>query len=60
MTQGATGSDEVVLHPLPGAVAPAVELIGITKAFPGVVANNDIHLSAMSGEVLCLLGENGA
>ncbi|MBA3235878.1 MAG: ABC transporter ATP-binding protein [Chloroflexi bacterium] len=60
MTQGATGSDEVVLHPLPGAVAPAVELIGITKAFPGVVANNDIYLAAMSGEVLCLLGENGA
>ena len=60
MTQGATGSDEAARHPSPGAVAPAVALIGITKAFPGVVANNDIHLAAMSGEVLCLLGENGA
>ena len=43
-----------------GAPAPAVELIGITKAFPGVVANDHISLSAMPGEVLCLLGENGA
>jgi simple sugar transport system ATP-binding protein len=39
---------------------PAVELIEITKAFPGVVANDHISLSAMPGEVLCLLGENGA
>ncbi len=41
-------------------VTPAVELIGITKAFPGVIANNGISLAAMPGEVLCLLGENGA
>ena len=39
---------------------PAVELIDITKAFPGVVANDHISISAMPGEVLCLLGENGA
>jgi simple sugar transport system ATP-binding protein len=43
-----------------GADAPAVELIGITKAFPGVVANDDINLAILSGEVHCLLGENGA
>ena len=43
-----------------GALAPAVELIGITKAFPGVVANKDITLSLYKGEVHCLLGENGA
>jgi general nucleoside transport system ATP-binding protein len=41
-------------------VTPAVELIGITKAFPGVIANKAINLAAMPGEVLCLLGENGA
>jgi simple sugar transport system ATP-binding protein len=40
--------------------APAVELIGISKRFPGVVANDDISLRVMPGEVLCLLGENGA
>jgi simple sugar transport system ATP-binding protein len=39
---------------------PAVELIAITKAFPGVIANDRISLAAMPGEVLCLLGENGA
>ncbi len=43
-----------------GATAPAVELIGITKAFPGVVANDDISLTVLPGEVHCLLGENGA
>jgi simple sugar transport system ATP-binding protein len=43
-----------------GAGAPAVELIGITKAFPGVVANDDINLAIRAGEVHCLLGENGA
>jgi simple sugar transport system ATP-binding protein len=41
-------------------MAPAVELIDITKAFPGVVANDRISLQALPGEVLCLLGENGA
>jgi ABC-type uncharacterized transport system ATPase subunit len=43
-----------------GAGAPAVELMGITKAFPGVVANDDINLAIRAGEVHCLLGENGA
>jgi ABC-type uncharacterized transport system ATPase subunit len=43
-----------------GAGAPAVELIGITKAFPGVLANDDISLAIRAGEVHCLLGENGA
>ncbi len=42
------------------AVTPAVELVEITKTFPGVVANDRISLAAMPGEVLCLLGENGA
>jgi len=37
-----------------------VQLLGITKAFPGVVANDDITLVVLRGEVHCLLGENGA
>lgn len=39
---------------------PVVELVEITKRFPGVVANDRIDLSVGRGEVLCLLGENGA
>jgi simple sugar transport system ATP-binding protein len=39
---------------------PIVELRGITKAFPGVLANDRIDLSLRRGEVHCLLGENGA
>src|SRR4051794_21324770 len=39
---------------------PALELAGITKRFPGVVACDAISLSVRKGEVLGLLGENGA
>jgi simple sugar transport system ATP-binding protein len=39
---------------------PAVELIGITKTFPGVRANDNVSLILRRGEVHCLLGENGA
>src|SRR3712207_736425 len=39
---------------------PAVELTGITKRFPGVVANDDIHLVGRRGDVHALCGENGA
>src|SRR5207244_2952947 len=38
----------------------AFEMIGIDKAFPGVVANRNIDFSARWGEVHALLGENGA
>ncbi|ONI85834.1 heme ABC transporter ATP-binding protein [Actinosynnema sp. ALI-1.44] len=38
----------------------AVELEGITKRFPGVVANSDIHLAVRTGEVHAVCGENGA
>ena len=42
------------------AVAPALEMRGITKRFPGVVANDGIDLSIRPGEIHALLGENGA
>ena len=43
-----------------GTEHPAVQLIEITKAFPGVLANDRISLTVRRGEVHCLLGENGA
>jgi|TARA_R110002110_G_scaffold320427_2_gene533173 ABC-type uncharacterized transport system ATPase subunit len=39
---------------------PAIELIGITKRFPGVIANDNINLSVEQGEVHAICGENGA
>jgi len=38
----------------------AIELRGIVKRFPGVVANDGIDLKVRRGEIHCLLGENGA
>lgn len=43
------------------AVAGArLELRGISKRFPGTLANDDISLALMPGEIHALLGENGA
>jgi ABC-type uncharacterized transport system ATPase subunit len=40
--------------------APALEMRGITKRYPGVVANDHINLDVRPGEIHALLGENGA
>jgi simple sugar transport system ATP-binding protein len=40
--------------------APALEMRGITKQFPGVLANDHIDLEVRPGEIHALLGENGA
>jgi len=39
---------------------PALEMRGITKRFPGTVANDGIDLDVRPGEIHALLGENGA
>jgi general nucleoside transport system ATP-binding protein len=41
-------------------MAPVLELRGITKRFPGVLANDNIDLNLEEGQVHALLGENGA
>ncbi|MCX8014007.1 MAG: ATP-binding cassette domain-containing protein, partial [Rectinema sp.] len=38
----------------------AIEMIGITKAFPGVVANSDVTLRVRERVIHSILGENGA
>jgi simple sugar transport system ATP-binding protein len=40
--------------------APALEMRGITKRYPGVLANDHINLTVHPGEIHALLGENGA
>ncbi|HJO72489.1 MAG TPA: ABC transporter ATP-binding protein [Rhodospirillales bacterium] len=42
------------------AATPQLELRGIVKQYPGTLANDDIDLTVMPGEVHALLGENGA
>ncbi len=38
----------------------AIEMLNITKRFPGIVANDNITLQLKTGEIHALLGENGA
>ena len=37
-----------------------IEMLGIRKEFPGIVANDDITLQVKEGEIHAILGENGA
>jgi ABC-type uncharacterized transport system ATPase subunit len=43
-----------------GAAAEVLRMEGVTKRFPGVLANDGISLDVRAGEVRALLGENGA
>ena len=40
--------------------AYAIEMLNITKRFPGIIANDNITLQLKKGEIHALLGENGA
>ena len=39
---------------------PLISLKGVTKRFPGVIANSEVDLDLHSGEIHALIGENGA
>jgi ABC-type uncharacterized transport system ATPase subunit len=41
-------------------VVNAIEVRGVTKRFPGVVANSDVNITIRKGTVHALIGENGA
>lgn len=42
------------------AIQPLLEMSGISKRYPGVVALDSVGLTVMPGEVVALIGENGA
>jgi ABC-type uncharacterized transport system ATPase subunit len=47
-------------NPNPNNTTPLIEMLGITKHFPGVLANDHIDLKIHRSEIHALLGENGA
>lgn len=51
--------ENTVSKTTPPATMPAVELRGITKVFPGVVANDSINMTVRPGEIHAVVGENG-
>ena len=38
----------------------AIELKGIEKTYPGVIANHDVEISIVKGSIHAIIGENGA
>ena len=38
----------------------AIQMLGITKTFPGIIANDNVNLEVKENEILAILGENGA
>jgi ABC-type uncharacterized transport system ATPase subunit len=58
--EGAVIATSSASPPVQAQTDTAVELRGITKRFPGVVANDDINIVVRRGHVHAIVGENGA
>ena len=54
------GDPDRSLNAAPSGAPPAVELQGVTKGFPGVLANDHVDLRVEAAEVHAIVGENGA
>ncbi|WP_030485044.1 ABC transporter ATP-binding protein [Nocardioides aequoreus] len=53
-------SSQVDTTPAAAAGTPAIELRGIGKRFPGVIANHDVDMTIRAGSIHAVVGENGA
>src|SRR6188472_248919 len=60
MTPNELGQPDSATATAEPSAAPAIEMRGIVKRFPGVVANDGVDLTVQAGELHALLGENGA
>jgi len=61
MLSSVTGAHSVpAVLPTPAAPEYLLEIVNVTKRFPGVVALSDVQLRVRPGTVLALMGENGA
>src|SRR5687767_8375072 len=60
MSEEERAATEATRSSVPTERAPALEMRGITKRFPGTLANDHIDLGVRPGEIHALLGENGA
>ncbi len=47
-------------HPNTGQAHPRLQMLGVSKIYPSVVANDSVDLTVMPGEIHAVLGENGA
>ncbi len=59
-TTSATSATLATATPASGAAPPRLQLSGITKRYPAVVANSGVSLTVQPGEIHAVLGENGA